>query len=233
MLASKGDYRLAFLTLFIPAILTLALIVTARFVYPHPEDLEVAAPDVAAKGLPRIFWIYLAGAALVAAGFVDFSIMAFHFQKGSVVSRSWIPVFYSVAMGVSGTGSLLFGRLFDRVGMKVLLPLTALSTLSAPLVFLGGFNLALLGAALWGLGMGVQESIIPAAVATMVPAGRRPSAYGLFTAAYGVSWFLGSALIGFLYDASITAVIAFSVAAELAAMQFFLKAAHAIPGPEK
>jgi len=233
VLASKGDYRLAFLTLFIPAILTLALIVTARFVYPHPEDLEVAVPDVAAKGLPRIFWIYLAGAALVAAGFVDFSIMAFHFQKTSIVSRSWTPIFYSVAMGVSGTGSLLFGRLFDRIGMKVLLPLTALTTLSAPLVFLGGFNMALLGGALWGLGMGVQESIIPAAVATMVPAERRPSAYGLFTAAYGVSWFLGSALIGFLYDISIAAVIAFSVVAELAAMPFFLKAAHAIPGPKQ
>jgi hypothetical protein len=63
----------------------------------------------------------------------------------------------------------------------------------------------------------------------MVPAEPRPSAYGLFKAAYGVSWFLGSALIGFLYDISITAVIAFSVAAELAAMPFFLKAAHAIP----
>jgi MFS family permease len=226
VLSFKGEYRLAFATLFVPAILTLSLIVTARFVYPHPEDLEAATPDMATKGLPRNFWIYLSGAALVAAGFVDFSMMAFHFQKASTVSRSWIPVFYSVAMGVSGVGSVVFGRLFDRVGMKVLLPLTAITALSAPLAFLGGFKLALLGAGLWGLGMGVHESIIPAAVATMVPAQRRPSAYGLFTAAYGVSWFLGSALIGFLYDISITAVIVFSVAAELAAIPFFLKAAR-------
>jgi MFS family permease len=231
VMSSKGEYRLAFATLFVPALLTLVLIVTARFVYPHPEGLEVSAPDVVTKGLPRIFWIYLAGAALVAAGFVDFSIMAFHFQKTSVVSRSWIPVFYSVAMGVSGIGSLLFGRLFDRIGIRVLLPLTAITTLSAPLAFLGGFKLALLGAALWGLGMGVHESIIPAAVATMVPAGRRPSAYGLFTAAYGLFWFLGSALIGFLYDISIAAVIVFSVVAELAAIPFFLRAARATPVP--
>jgi MFS family permease len=66
--------------------------------------------------------------------------------------------------------------------------------------------------------MGVQESIIPAAVATMVPAERRPSAYGLFTGAYGVSWFLGSAIMGILYDHSISAVIAFCVIAELAAI---------------
>ncbi len=81
--------------------------------------------------------------------------------------------------------------------------------------------------------MGVHESIIPAAVATMVPAQRRPSAYGLFTAAYGVFWFLGSALIGFLYDISLAALIAFSVAAELAAIPFFFRAARAIPRPER
>ena len=113
--------------------------------------------------------------------------------------------------------------------MRVLLPLTAITTLSAPLAFLGGFNLALLGAGLWGLGMGVHESIIPAAVATMVPAQRRPSAYGLFTAAYGLFWFLGSALIGFLYDISIAAVIVFAVVAELAAIPLFLSAARAVP----
>jgi MFS family permease len=70
--------------------------------------------------------------------------------------------------------------------------------------------------------MGVQESIIPAAVATMVPAERRPSAYGLFTGAYGVSWFLGSAIMGILYDHSISAAIAFCVIAELAAIPLLI-----------
>ena len=65
-----------------------------------------------------------------------------------------------------------------------------------PLVFLGGFWLALVGAALWGLGMGVHEAIIPAAVATMVPHQRRASAYGLFTAGYGIFWFIGSVILG-------------------------------------
>ena len=228
VLSSRGDYRLAFATLLVPAILTIILIVTARFVYPRPADLQVSAPSVTRGGLPSSFWIYLAGAALVAAGFVDFSIMAFHFRRASIVPKSWIPVFYSVSMGVSGIGSLLFGRLFDRVGIKVLLPLTLLSTLSAPLVFLGEFKMALFGSALWGLGMGVHESIIPAAVATIVPAERRPSAYGIFTAGYGVFWFAGSALIGFLYGISVPAVIVFSVGMELAALPFFLKAARAL-----
>jgi len=124
-------------------------------------------------------------------------------------------------MAISGAGSLVIGRLFDRFGISVLIPLTALSALFAPLVFVGGFWPALIGVALWGLGMGVHESIIPAAVATMVSVERRPSAYGLFTGAYGLFWFAGSAVIGILYDHSVSAVIAFCVIAELAAVPLF------------
>jgi MFS family permease len=209
ILARRGEYRLGFATLLIPAIITAVLILVTKFLYPRPEDLEPHSPSINTAGLGRAFWIYLVGAALVAAGFADFSLIAFHLQKHSVVSALWIPIFYSVAMATSGAGSLVFGKLFDRFGVTVLVPLTFISIASAPLVFLGGFTWALVGAALWGLGMGVHESIIPAAVATMVPAQRRPSAYGLFTAGYGIFWFLGSAAIGFLYDVSIEAAVLF------------------------
>jgi MFS family permease len=124
-------------------------------------------------------------------------------------------------MGVSGLGSLLFGRLFDRFGITVLIPLTIISALFAPLVFFGNTPMALVGMALWGLGMGVHESIIPAAVGLMVPANRRASAYGLFTAGYGVFWFLGSVVIGLLYNVSLPALVAFSLVAELAALPLF------------
>jgi hypothetical protein len=70
--------------------------------------------------------------------------------------------------------------------------------------------------------MGVHESIIPAAVMPMVPIERRASAFGLFAAGYGVFWFLGSAAIGFLYDLSLPFMIAFCVAAELAAVPIFI-----------
>ncbi|HEV2729014.1 MAG TPA: MFS transporter [Terriglobales bacterium] len=222
VLAGRGNYRTAFAVLLVPAIVTLCLLVFARFSYPKPEDLEVSVPNVEAAGLPRVFWIYLVAAGLVAAGFADFSLMAYHFEKASVIPNTWVPVFYSVAMAVSGIGSLLFGRLFDRVGIWILVPLTLIAAASAPLVFLGGFWLALIGSALWGLGMGVHESIIPAAVATMVPQQRRPSAYGIFTAGYGVCWFIGSVIIGRLYDVSVFALIVFSVLAQLAAIPIFV-----------
>jgi len=222
VLAARGNYKTAFAILLVPAIVTLLLLVFARFSYPKPEDLEVSVSNVEASGLPRVFWIYLIGAGLVAAGFADFSLMAYHFEKASVIPNIWVPVFYSVAMGVSGIGSLLFGHLFDRVGIWILVPLTLIAASSAPLVFLGGFWLALIGSALWGLGMGVHESIIPAAVASVVPQQRRPSAYGIFTAGYGVCWFIGSVIIGRLYDVSVFALIVFSVLAQMVAIPIFV-----------
>lgn len=222
VLALRGEYKIAFVALLVPAVITLSILVVARLLYPRPEELEANPPNVEARGLPRLFWVYLAGAVLVAAGFADFPLIAYHFTRTATVSGVWVPIFYSLAMGVSGVGSLIFGRLFDRVGIVVLIPLTLLSALFAPLVFLGGFWGALIGMALWGLGMGVHESIIPAAVGQMVPLQRRASAYGLFTASYGVFWFLGSAALGILYGVSLPLLIAFSIVAELAAIPLFI-----------
>lgn len=222
VLASHGKYQLAFATLLIPGMICLALLFVARCLYPKPQDMEVEVSVVDAHGIPKILWLYLGAAALVAAGFVDYPLIAFHLQHTSTVSRDFIPVFYAVAMGISGLGSLILGRLYDRVGFSILIPLTALTTFFAPLIFWGNFWVSLIGAALWGLGMGVHESLIPAVVAEMAPAERRASAFGLFTTFYGVSWFLGSVAIGFLYQYSVFATVTFCVVLELAAIPILI-----------
>jgi predicted MFS family arabinose efflux permease len=220
--AGHHDYKTAFAVLAVPAAIMLSLLAVARLLYPRPEDLEAAPAQVTTHGLPRVFWIYLAGAALVGAGFADFPIIAYHFQKTATVHADLTPIFYAAAMAVSGTGSLVFGRLFDRYGIAILVPLTILSAAYAPLAFLGGFWASLVGVCLWGLGMGVHESIIPAAVAPMVSPDRRASAYGLFTGVYGIAWFAGSTAIGALFSVSLGAVVAFALVAELVAIPLIL-----------
>lgn len=229
ILAHRGDYHQAFALLAVPALINLSLVLLARWLYPTPQDLDKSPPVTLEGGLPRIFWLYLLGAVLVAAGFADYPLLAFHLTNAAVVPNEWIAAFYSVAMAVSGGGALLFGRLFDRFGFAVLVVLTTVSAAFAPLVFMGGFWTALIGAAIWGLGMGVHESIIPAAVGPMAPARRRATAYGLFTAAYGLFWFLGSAIIGFLYDVSVEATVIFCVATQLAAACVFTMVAARAP----
>jgi len=118
--------------------------------------------------------------------------------------------------------ALILGRLFDRLGFPVIVVTAVLSAGFAPLVFLGGFKLALAGMVLWGIGMGSLESIIKAALAEMVPRNRRATGYGIFNAGFGLFWFLGSALMGLFYEFSLGALVAFSVMAQLLAIPFFL-----------
>ncbi|WP_264856706.1 MFS transporter [Burkholderia cenocepacia] len=224
MMACGGNYREAFAVLAIPAACNLGFLAVARMVFPGsgasaPEDGDAAA----ATTFPRRFWIYLAGAGLVAAGFADYPLIAYHFVRHGTLPSNWIPAFYAVAMGMSGGASLVSGRLFDRYGMRVLVGLTVICAAFAPCAFLADhFELALFGVALWGVGMGVHESIIPAAVAPMVPGARRASAFGLFTSIYGVCWFIGSTAIGWLYDHSVTATVVFCIVTQLLAIPFFV-----------
>ena len=224
VIETRNDFRTAFAVLLIPAVMALAVLSLARILYPHPQDLEVGIPQASTAGFPRVFWLYLAAVGLVAAGFVDFPLIAFHLQKQSIVPPVWIPAFYATAMGADAIAALVFGRIYDRLGLSTLAAASAISMLFAPLTFLAGFWGVLGGTALWGIGMGAQESILRAAVAGMVPADRRGTAYGVFNAAYGVLWFVGSALMGVLYDRSLPGLIAFSVLTQLASIPLFLVA---------
>jgi len=218
----KGGYKNSFAVLLIPAVLALIVLLTARYLYPRPRDLETATVTLETKGFPKVFWIYLIAVALIAAGYVDFPLAAYHFKKVSIVSDNWIPIFYAIAMGVDALAALIFGRLFDRKGVSVLIFAVLASVFFAPLVFLGGFYLALFGIVLWGIGMGAQESIMRAGIADMIPANKRGSGYGVFNAGYGLFWFLGSVAMGVFYDISIPLLIAFSVIAQLASIPFLM-----------
>lgn len=222
--AWQGGYRAGFAVLLVPALLALAVLLLARARYPHPQALEPLTPDLHPEGLPRAFWVYLTGAALVAAGFADFPLVAFHFERADVLRPALIPLVYALAMGVDAAAALVLGRAFDRVGLPVLAAVTVLTAAFAPLAFLGGAGLAVLGVVLWGVGLGAHESIMRAAVATMVGAARRGTAYGLFNTGYGVAWFAGSALMGVLYDVSLSWLVAFCLVTQLAAVPLLLAA---------
>jgi MFS family permease len=218
VLFRRDGYATAFGVLLLPALLALGVLVLARWLYPDPREFEIGTPPLETHGFPRVFWLYLVAIGLIAAGYADFPLIAYHLHKTAVASEGWIPIFYAVAMGVDAVAAPVCGRLFDRLGFAVLGSVALVSALFAPLVFLGHFPIAMLGMVLWGIGMGAQESMMRAAVGGMVPAARRGTAYGVFNSGYGLLWFAGSALMGVLYDVSVPALIAFSVVAQLVAV---------------
>ncbi|MGE5238238.1 MAG: MFS transporter [Chloroflexota bacterium] len=216
------DLRAGFALLLLPAFLALVVLLISRRLYPDPRDLERTAVSLGRRSLPRGFWGYLAGVGCIAAGYADFALMAFHLQKASVVEVRIIPLCYSLAMGLTAMVTFFLGKWYDHAGASVLVIATIFSSLFAPFVFLGGSALVLVGIALWSVGLGAQGSVMRAAVAHMVPSEKRGSAYGIFNTAFGACWFLGSALMGFLYDISLPALVVFSVLMQLAALPVLL-----------
>jgi MFS-type transporter involved in bile tolerance (Atg22 family) len=75
---------------------------------------------------------------------------------------------------------------------------------------------------LWGIGMGAQESLLKSLVVGFIPSARRGTAFGLFDTCFGIAWFLGSWLMGVLYDVSLIGLIGFSVLCQLASLPLFL-----------
>ena len=211
MLGAGYGFRGAFLALGIPAAIGLGVLGLAQWLYPSPRDFEPEPEMTPAKGLPKVFWLYLLAAACVAMGFADFPLIALHLQQQSGSDGAGIPLLYALAMGVDALAALGCGWLFDRVGLWSLLGAVAVSAGFAPLAFSGTYALTVLGMVLWGIGLGAQESVMKAAVASMVTPQTRGFAFGLFTSVYGLAWFVGSALMGVLYDFSLTGLVLFSV----------------------
>lgn len=222
MLFAQGDYRPAFAVLLVPALLALGTLTAARIVFPRPQDFERTVSTPPPQGLRRPFWLYLAAAALLAAGYVDYPLFAFHFQKTKLIDNTAIPLYFAVAMAVAAVTGLVCGRLYDRFGFRVLIVTTCIVAFATPLVILGNAALALLGVAIWGIGMGVQDSTFRGVIADMISSRQRATAYGVFDTGYGVLWFLGSSLMGFLYDVSLPSLIIFSVGIQLAAVPLLI-----------
>ena len=216
-------YSFCFACLAIPGVATLVLLWLTRRSFPHPEEFEPEPKQRQHFKMEGRFVRYIAGISLFALGFIDYALVVMHVARTSLFTAQELPLLYAGAMLTDAVAALVFGWLFDRHGTRALILSTLLSAPFAALVFLGhGYASLLLGVALWGVGMGAQESILKAAVATMVPKQSRATGYGVFECSFGVFWFLGSWALGALYEASIPAMVVVSTLAQLAAIPLFL-----------
>jgi len=221
VLSTNGSFQLGYALLLIPAALALASLAVARAAFPVPARLERGQTATAA-GLGKVYWVYMIAGACFAAGLLSFELISYHFSKAGIVTGFWIPIFLAVSTAFGVLASLVLGKLFDRLGLPVVLAAVVLSAASSPLVFLGGFDLALLGILLWGIGYATQDTLLKALVTTVLPDAQRNFAFGLYYAGYGVGWLVGSVVTGLLYDQSRVALVIFAIAAQLASVPIFI-----------
>lgn len=227
ILATHHGYRPGFAWLAVPGGLAMLTLFYLRHMVPRPAvyDPNLVAPQakpVAVRGFSRTYWQYSAFTAATLAGFATFAVLAYHLQHRHVVSAAQIPLMYAAAMGLAAVGALASGQVYDRFGLRGLVVLPVLGAVIPFLSFSTSAALVWVGAALWGLAMGVHESTMRAAVADLVPRERRGVGYGTFTAVYGLAWLAGAAVIGVLYDVSIDSAIAFVVAVQAVALLTFV-----------
>lgn len=216
-------YSVCFAFLAIPGAITLILLLITRYRFPNPERFEPEPTEYVPFRIEKPFVFYLCGIGLFAFGFIDYSLVIMHVAKSFSFSIETLPLLYAGAMLVDAVAALGFGLLYDRRGMTALVWSTLLSAPFALLVFASNsIPLLLIGIALWGIGMGAQESILKAVVTSLVPKQSRATGYGMFECAFGVCWFLGSWLLGVLYDVCLPAMIGISVAAQLAAIPLYV-----------
>lgn len=220
LLYEKFSYEFAYCTLLLPVIISLSVLLIAHRLYPQPRAMEPLQTELATAGIAQAFWIYLIGAIFLAIGFADFALMSFHFSKTGVFSAALIPLSYAFAMGVSSITAPFFGYLYDHKGFIVVILVAVATLFFAPLVFLGNKIEAFLGVIIWSLGFGANDSLMRAVIAQMAPVNRRASAYGFFNLGYGIAWFLGSVVMGYLYDYKIMSLVIFSVVAQACAIPF-------------
>jgi MFS family permease len=210
-----------------PAFLWLALPAAGAFVsllFAHAVSPHKGAPPTppTQQELPSVFWIYVAAAGLLALGFVDFPLLAYHFQKTSFSSPEVIPLLYAGAMGVVGLTALIFGRLFDRYGIQVIAAGIIISLFTLPLGFLGGTVGGYLSVVCWATGLGAQDATLRSGIAQVVSMNKRGAAFGAFNAVYGVLWFLGSVAMGVLYDRSLMALVVFGMVVQILSAGIFI-----------
>jgi len=216
-----GRYQLAYALLLISSLLALASLTAARIGFPVPANLGEgkSAPE---REFTPVFWLYMAGSALFAAGLMSYELISFHLVTTGLVSKNWMPVVLAFATGSGVIANLLLGRLFDRIGMKVVLAAVILSAFFTPLAFSGSLVPILIAMPLWGVGYAVQDTLFKALVAGILPERKRGLAFGLFYAGYGLGWLVGSIAVGLLYQRSHLALVSFAVAAQLCALPFFI-----------
>jgi len=219
----RGSYRTGYSVLLVSSLLALATLAVARINFPLPSRLEGEKRALTTR-FTRAYWLYMAAGAAFAAGLTSFELISYHLSATRTVSVQWIPVLLAFSTACGIIASLVLGRLYDRVGLRVVLVAVALSSAFAPLVFLGTPEMIVVGMVLWGIGYATQDTLLKAIVADVMPKGRRNLAFGLYYAGYGLGWLLGSVAMGLLYDQSRTALVAFAVVVQLASLPMFVMA---------
>ncbi|HYH38582.1 MAG TPA: MFS transporter [Azospirillum sp.] len=206
MALSSDDVRLVFWAAALPAVLcvvVLALGVREPPGIPKARALHPIWTREGLAGLGRPFWALVAVAVLMTLARFSEAFLVLRAQDVGL-ALALVPA-VMVAMNVTYTLTAYpVGALSDRIGRHGLLlaGFAVLILSDAALALADGPLLVFLGAALWGVHMGMTQGLLSALVADGAPPDRRGTAFGVFNLVTGVALLAASVLAGALWSAT-------------------------------
>jgi MFS family permease len=198
-----ADYRQVFLVLGIPAVFALLLLLIL-FLLEHRAMRSSSAQGhpFSFQLYPRNYYLLVFGSSLLGAGTLDYPLIGYHIKKNHLLPEEIIPLVYGGVMGGIALLSPFLGKCLDTKRYGILKGFLILGIPSTFLLFSSTPSLVLSGVPLYAISLTFQGGLLSALITRLVAKELRPGGYGIFHSIYGASWFLGSALLGYLYDRS-------------------------------
>lgn len=201
MLYSNNNYQYTFSFLFLPFLMLLGALAYTYKRIGSKTIIESSSAKGKGERLTKPFYIYTFAVLLNTVGLIPYTLILY---KASEIlkpmNQQWIvPLIYLLIQGVDAPVALLAGYAYDKFGVRVLV-MPFLLSIFPPLLTIASAELTMLimASIVFGLVLGMQESIYRAAVSELTPISSRGTAYGIFNTAYGAGLFISGALFGFL-----------------------------------
>ncbi|MEP6997199.1 MAG: MFS transporter [Betaproteobacteria bacterium] len=203
MLWFADDFRAVFWVATIPAFAAVALLVAGvrepdRVADGKPSGTPIALADVGRLST-RYWWIVTIAAVMTLARFSEAFLVLRAQNVG--MALAWVPLVMVLMSVVYALVSYPAGVLADRGRQGTLISGGLLALIVADMILAraGSVDMVMLGAAAWGVHMGLTQGVLAALVAQTAPADLRGTAFGLFNLVSGIALLVASALAGGLW----------------------------------
>jgi MFS family permease len=200
LFSTNINYFIAFIFLFIPALISLLFLFFAYFNMPIIKSVELAT-NTNNNQLPKQFWLYTIFVSFISLAFIHWGLVSFRLKYEGLLSDYMIALMYMIAMVADAIVAIPVGMFYDKYGLKTFYLLPFLVSFSTIMLILSpDITLILIASFIWGSISAIYETNMRAAIADLVDMKSRGYAYGTFGLLIGISAMISGIIYGYLYE---------------------------------